>query len=269
MKSQFLEDLTSAGRAVWEQYLEPLNGKDAEPPHFPVWERVPAAEQFRLKYAYSFDWRVWMAWSSAFSCFVSAKADDEPCGRGRCLHMVAQFAELNWIHAADNCPGNHAEDTDWISSAFRKMPELEIPQYSPTKDYGRYQVEVAAWHEWQYLRGSYVPEWQLSDEDQEHHAGMSSAIEADLFGDADVHTMVGMALLASHFAHVKTPVMGVDLSLAARAALCMQSGAIYNLAEFRIKSMSIQEAVSRMFGLGIDVRLIATEGGLFSPDKLN
>lgn len=265
--SSFLEDLISAGSAVWEQYLSPTLNADVPPPPFPVWKEVPAADAFRKEYAYSVDWREWFVWTNALMCLASARAGEEKCGSGQCLHVVSKYAELNFLHAAENCPGNHAEDWEWIADVLRSMPELMRPRRSSSLSYPAYQFRMAAWHEWQYLRGSYVPEWELSEKDQEYHNGIGTRIEADMFRDTPVTTLLGMAVMAAHFVNLKSPQWGIEKSMAIRALSCVQTGAMSQMADLQAKAVMIEAALALMFK-GIDVKLIASHDE-FPPERLN
>ena len=254
----FLEDLISAGGAVWEQYLSPTVTAEIPPPPFPVWREVPEADQFRINHGFSVDWREWFVWTNALICVASAKAEFEECGSKQCLHIVEKYAELNFLHAAENCPGGHQGEWDWMANALRKMPDLEMPEYSPARDYGRYQFRIAAWHEWRYLRGSYVPEWELSEEDQEHHNGMGTRIEADMLRDVPVTTVLGMAVLAAQFVNLRTAQLGIEASQVIRALMCIQTGAMSQMAELRVKQINVQLSLAKMFS-GVTIKLIGPE----------
>lgn len=263
----FLEDLISAGNAVWEQYLAPTLTENVPPPPFPVWKEVPTAEEFRKQYGFTVDWREWFVWTNAFMCIVNARAEGEKCGSGQCLHVVSKYAELNFLHAAENCPGNHSEEWGWIADQLRLMRDLERPLRPSVAAHGMYQFRMAAWHEWQYLRGSYVPEWELSEKDQDHHNSVATRIEADMFRDTPVTTLLGMAVLAAHFVTLKAPQFGIEKSMAIRALMCVQTGAMSQMIELYLKAMGIQAALGRMVR-GVDVKLIASHDA-FPPERLN
>lgn len=270
MKSRFLEDLISTGSAIWEQYLSPTLGKDTEPLPAPVWDQVPAAEAFRQAYAYDFDWRVWLVMTTAVSCVISARAQDEPCRKdGRCLHGATKYAQLNFIHAAEDCPGGHQEQWDWIATALRGVPDMEMPSFSPALDKGRHQFRVAAWYEWQGMRGSFVPEWELEEDDYQYHSDMATLIESDMFRETDIHALYGIALFATHAVRLRLEKLGIHERRAARAILCIQTQAMFEIAELRMRQQAISQSLRAMFG-GVDAKTTTHDPHRFySPKDLN
>lgn len=263
----FLEDLISAGGAVWEQYLAPTVNAKGLPPAFPVWKEVPEADAFRVTYGYSVDWREWFVWTNALICVAAARGDEEKCGSGQCLHIVAKYAELNFLQAAESCPGGHSEEWVWIADALRNMPDLDRASRPRLGDSDTYQFRLAAWHEWQYLRGSYVPEWELTERDQQYHNDVATRIEADMFRDVPVTTLLGMSVMIAHFVTLKAPQFGIEKSMAIRAMACVQTKAMSEMVELMLKAKRIEAAIGQMLG-GIDVKLVASHDE-YPPERLN
>jgi hypothetical protein len=222
MTSQFLEDLTTAGNFVWEYYLQPFAGKGpSEPPHFPVWEKVPEVESFKVRYGGDYDWRVWMGWAVAFSSMATRSA--EALNMSDAYWDVHKFTELTAVHMGDRCPGNHAAER-LTADAVLSLGEYAAPTWHfGSRDIDRFRFEVAAHQEWLYLQGTYIPERELLPARAEEVMTVATDIENDLFKDAELETLLGLLVLASHMATLGMANYTTAQEEAARRALCVQS----------------------------------------------
>lgn len=257
MSSKFLEDLTRAGRAIWEQYLQPFdNTVPMAPPQFPVWETVPEADLFFRTYRDEFDWRLWMGWALAFSCMATRSAEAEDTERA--METVFIFAELVAVHAGQRCPGNHEATNRDTQEAMREMPEFPGPMWSTSRDMGRFQFEAAAQQEWLYIQDAFVPELKLTDDRKEEVLAISFEIENTLFEDADMYTLLGLMVLSAHLAALSPTVSSsvssypLNEAVAQRRVLCVQAHGMCDAVEYYKAEYRLHNALSEFFGNGLN-----------------
>lgn len=241
MSSEFLESLTSAGNAVWEYYLSPFSGDAThEPPTFPVWEAVTEVENFFVKYRDAYDWRVWLGWSSAFSNMAVsiAQASDNRTQ----VNDVHKFVQLVALHMGDRCdvnsvPVTHDEVSEATASTLQSLPEFLMPTWTyGSKDMDRFRFEVAAYHEWLFLQGTFIPERELSEARSDEVLDLAAELENDIFKEATLETVLGLVVLSMHMATAGMQGITTSQERAVRRVMCMQAHGM----EFAVK-MWIQD----------------------------
>ena len=249
MVSQFLEDLTRAGDAVWEHYLRPFSGQEpSEPPAFPVWDAVTdnAIESFIIKYGHAYDWRVWLGWSMAFSCLSIPAAEvlDTP----EAFSDAHKFAELLAVHMGERCPGEHSEPNPDMLAALKQLPEYSAPNWTyGSQDIDRFRFEVAAHQEWLYLQGSFIPELELTPARREEVLNLSSEIENALFQDASLETILGLHTLTGHLAAQKLDLQVGQQLAAGKRVMCVQAHGMTDAVKHYATTWLLNRAISQQF----------------------
>lgn len=242
MPGTFLEDLTRAGRAVWEYYLKPFDTETQEiPPTFPVFEAVTEAENFANKYGSEYDWRTWLTWATAFSYMGVAFAEsaDTPAE----YNTLDKFTELNAIHMGERHSLEHNDSPEF----FRMLPPYLMPTWSyGSRDMEKFRFEVAAYQEW-LLMESVLLNKEFPEARREEIMSLASELENDLFKDAEFETILGLMVLSMHMATLGMRGLSADMTERANRYLCVHAHGIVRTVKDYIAMGNFRRILGALF----------------------